>query len=125
MHRRRLRRLNPPAAEQRIETVPRAVLAQLPGHWSQWYVLRPDSARYRHRDRDTRFFIQRHGQWQETDSATTGRLPGERAYALRRYRLARVAQAAAAVVSRPLSRRAPLPLGRHAGRQRGDAARRP
>ncbi|RFA27250.1 hypothetical protein CAI21_14470, partial [Alkalilimnicola ehrlichii] len=128
VHRRRLRRLNPPAAEQRIETVPRAVLAQLPGHWSQWYVLRPDSARYRHRDRDTRFFIQRHGQWQETDSATTGRLPGERAYALRRYRLARVAQAAAAVGVAALAagRRSPsaatpddnvvtLPVGRDTG----------
>ncbi|RFA25178.1 hypothetical protein CAI21_19605 [Alkalilimnicola ehrlichii] len=127
-HRRRLRRLNPPAAEQRIETVPRAVLAQLPGHWSQWYVLRPDSARYRYRDRDTRFFVQRHGQWQEIDSATTGRLPGERAYALRRYRLARVAQAVAAVGVAALAagRRSPsaatpddnvvtLPVGRDTG----------
>ncbi|RFA29413.1 hypothetical protein CAI21_10155 [Alkalilimnicola ehrlichii] len=108
-HRRRLRRLNPPAAEQRIETVPRAVLAQLPGHWSQWYVLRPDSARYRHRDRDTRFFIQRHGQWQETDSVTTGHLPGERAYALRRYRSARAAQAASVSLAALPEVRRPAP----------------
>ena len=83
--RRRLRRLNPRASTQGIESVPYPIRSDLPGHWRNWYVLSHESARHLRADNNTRFYTRERGRWQRSDSYPSMTI-GTPIWALRRFR---------------------------------------
>ena len=83
--RRRLRRLNPRASTQGIESVPYPIRSDLPGHWRNWYVLSQESARHLRADNNTRFYTLEKGRWRRRDSFPSMTI-GTPIWALRRFR---------------------------------------